>query len=50
MIQESQYMWYLAVMEFFIQVDYDRETSSMLIHCGLMMPYGDIDLGQHWLR
>ena len=19
-------------------------------HCGLMMPYADIDLGQHWLR
>ena len=19
-------------------------------HCGLMMPYGDTDLGQHWLR
>ena len=21
-----------------------------LIHCGLVMPYGDIDMGQHWLR
>ena len=21
-----------------------------LSHCGLVMPYGDIDLGQHWLR
>ena len=21
-----------------------------LTHCGLMMPYGDPDLGQHWLR
>ena len=21
-----------------------------LTHCGLVMPYGDIDLGQHWLR
>ena len=21
-----------------------------LTHCGLMTPYGDIDLGQHWLR
>ena len=19
-------------------------------HCGLVMSYGDIDLGQHWLR
>ena len=22
----------------------------LLTHCGLAMPYGDIDLGQHWLR
>ena len=21
-----------------------------LTHCGLVMPYGDIDLGQNWLR
>ena len=21
-----------------------------LIHCDLMTPYGDIELGQHWLR
>ena len=21
-----------------------------LIHCGLVTPYGGIDLGQHWLR
>ena len=21
-----------------------------LTHCGLVTPYGDIDLGQHWLR
>ena len=21
-----------------------------LTHCGLMTPYGDIDLGQHWFR
>ena len=24
--------------------------TSPLTHCGLMTPYGDIDLGQHWLR
>ena len=24
--------------------------SGKLIHCGLVMAYGDIDLGQHWLR
>ena len=22
----------------------------ILTHCDLVMPYGDIDLGQHWLR
>ena len=22
----------------------------LLTHCDLVMPYGDIDLGQHWLR
>ena len=21
-----------------------------LTHCGLVMPYGDMELGQHWLR
>ena len=25
-------------------------TVNKLTHCGLVMPYGDIDLGQHWLR
>ena len=24
--------------------------SQTLTHCGLVMPYGDKDLGQHWLR
>ena len=23
---------------------------SLLTHCGLVMPYGDLDLGQHRLR
>ena len=23
---------------------------SLLIHCGLDMPYGDIDMDQHWFR
>ena len=22
----------------------------ILTHCGLVMPYGHIDLGQHWLK
>ena len=24
--------------------------NSDLTHCGLVMPYGDMELGQHWLR
>ena len=27
-----------------------RMALSQLTHCGLVMLYGDIDLGQHWLR
>ena len=25
-------------------------TSTLLTHCGLVTPYGDANLGQHWLR
>ena len=25
-------------------------VSSTLIHCDLVMPYGDIELGEYWLR
>ena len=25
-------------------------TAFSLIHCGLMTPYGDMNLGQHWLK
>ena len=38
------------------QVDMRQKTSQnicvmfCLTHCGLVMPYGDIDLGQHWPR
>ena len=27
-----------------------KQTINSLTHCGLVMPYGDIDLGQQWLR
>ena len=27
-----------------------KDRLDMLTHCGLMAPYEDIDLGQHWLR
>ena len=28
----------------------DTFLMQKLPHCGLVMPYGDMDLGQHWLR
>ena len=28
----------------------DMQYNFMLTHCGLVTPYGDINLGQHWLR
>ena len=28
----------------------DCSGSFVLIHCGLVMPYGDINLGRHWYR
>ena len=27
-----------------------NQSIHVLTHCGLVTPYGDIDLGQHWLR
>ena len=27
-----------------------QQQGTDLIHCGLVMPFGDIDLDQHWLR
>ena len=29
---------------------YSTGTSSLLTHCGLVMSYGNRDVGQHWLR
>ena len=26
-----------------------KSQKKQLTYCGLVMPYGDIDLGQHWL-
>ena len=31
-------------------MEYSTAFTQRLTHCGLMMPYGDRDLGQHWLR
>ena len=27
-----------------------RKKKEILTHCGLVTPYGDTDLGQHWRR
>ena len=27
-----------------------ENQTSWLNHCSLMMSYGDVDVGQHWLR
>ena len=29
---------------------YVHKAAVWLTHCGLVTPYGDVDLGQHWLR
>ena len=39
----------LKVSEIIIIVQWNP-TVTLLSHCGLVTPYGDIDLGQHWLR
>ena len=33
-----------------LKVSYGRSTLSVLIYSGLMTPYGDMELGQRWLR
>ena len=34
-----------------IKANLDKSSSSIILtHYGLMMPYGDPELGQHWLR
>ena len=35
---------------YFLEILPPLPGANELTHCGLMMPYGDIDLGQHWLR
>ena len=32
------------------KMSHDLRDHLGLTHCGLVMPYGDRDLGQHWLR
>ena len=33
-----------------LPIPIECDTDSALTHCGLVTPYGDTDLGQHWLR
>ena len=42
--------WNLTSVNCFHQLCYLLYLHPMLTHSGLVMPYGDIDLGQHWFR
>ena len=42
---------YIAKCNFqILMVQVKATRGNELTHCGIMMPYGDIDLSQHWLR
>ena len=41
--------WYLLLGDKYCNEEIIK-CKYMLIHCGLVMPYGNIDLGQHYLR
>ena len=41
---------YTAIGQMHIQCINSLGAISVLTHCGLVTPYGDRDLGQHWLR
>ena len=46
-----QGFWYLDSCHILIdELKYYGPNETSLTHCGLVTPYGDIDLGQHWLR
>ena len=49
MSSELEWNWWLPIMV----ISWHGKTFNFtgpLTHCGLVMPYGDIDLNQHWLR
>ena len=48
--REAQSKLYLEYFCFELKIDKCMSLNVGLTHCGLVMPYGDIDLGQHWLR
>ena len=37
------------LVQLFLGYDLYVVSGPVLTHCGLVMPYGDKDLGQHWL-
>ena len=41
------------ILKYIFMIDYDIKIiffDDTLTHCGLVTSYGDIDMGQHWLR
>ena len=44
----SNYIWVINNLIAYQTVPYIRDLT--VTHCGLVMSYGDTDLGQHWLR
>ena len=49
-IYNSPYKTLTWSTSYFTMANSTRTCSIILTHCGLMTPYGDRDLGQHWLR
>ena len=55
----DSYLWYLSVVTIFNMVFWPSPAAARqdsiwtvvkLINWGLVTPFGNIDLGQHWLR
>ena len=45
---EHEYSWFMSLV--IIWSLFCKVLFNSLTHCGLVVPYGDIDLGQHWFR
>ena len=44
----SKYYEHVSIVEY--DIDMYIHINDVLTHWGLVTPFGDIDLGQHWLR
>ena len=44
------FTWAVSLKMLKLSVPDKSSKICNLTHCGLVTPYGDIDLGQHWLR